>query len=194
MSTQNEHNIEHAKKAVEQSDCTNLETDHNAPHIVRFRSFDFVRSISFVRFRSFDFVRSISFVRFRSFDFVSSISFVRFRSFVFVRSISFVRFRSFDFVRSISFVRFRLFDFVRSISFVRFHSFDFVRSNSFVTPGCNVLLPHFSRRVRYRWLYSLWKSVNVMNDITTFIFAELLMLFARWQQTTTAHLSTASLD
>ena len=43
---------------------------------VRFRSFDFVRSILFVRFRSFDFVRSISFVRFRSFDFVCSISFV----------------------------------------------------------------------------------------------------------------------
>ena len=61
----------------------------------------------------------------------------------FVRS--FVRFRSFDFVRSISFVRFRSFDFVRPIFFVRFRS---LRS------GGNVLLPHFSRRVLYKWLYS----------------------------------------
>ena len=66
---------------------------------IRDRIHSFVRS--FVRFRLFDFVRSISFVRFRSFDFVCSISFVRFHSFDFVRSISFVRFRSFDFVRSI---------------------------------------------------------------------------------------------
>ena len=35
-------------------------------------------------------------------------------------------------------------------SFVRFRS---------LRPGGNVLLPHFSRRVLYRWLYSLWKSV-----------------------------------
>ena len=61
------------------------------------------------------------------------------------------------FVRSFA----RLFDFVRSISL------DIVR---FVTGG-NVLLPHFYRRVLYRRLYSLRKSVNVMSDITTFIFA-----------------------
>ena len=117
---------------------------------VRFRWFDFVCSISFVRFRSFDFVRSISIVRFRSFDFVRSISFVRFRSF---------EFRSFDFVRSISFVRFRSFDFVRLISIVPFRS---------SRPGGNVLLPHFSRHVLYRWLYSLWKSVMYICAIVAF--------------------------
>ena len=77
-------------------------------------------------------------------------------------------------------------------AFVRL--FDFVRSIYLVTGG-NVLLPHFLRRVfykwlyslwksvmylllphslrrvLYRWLYSLWKSVNVMSDITTFVFA-----------------------
>ena len=90
-----------------------------------------LRSISFVRFRSFDFVRSISsfdFVRFRSISF----DFVRFRSI----SFNLVQFSSFDFLRSILFVRFRSFDFVRfrsiSFDFVRFRSisFDFVRFRS----------------------------------------------------------------
>ena len=51
------------------------------------------------------------------------------------------------FVRYILFVTFRLLHFVRSFYFVRF-----------VTGG-NVLLPHFSCRVLYGWLYSLWNSV-----------------------------------
>ena len=45
-------------------------------------------------------------------------------------------------------------EFVRSFDLVR----SFVRSISFAAGG-NVLLPHFTCRVLYRWLYSLWKSV-----------------------------------
>ena len=79
----------------------------------------------------------------------------------FVCSISFVRFSSFDFVRSISFVRFRSFDFVRLISFVRFRSFDFVRC-----ARAAICYSHLFRAVSSidgSWLYSLWKSVNVMS-------------------------------
>ena len=52
--------------------------------------------------------------------------------------------------------RLRSLHFIGSILFylVLFHSISF----DFVTGG-NVLLPHFLRRVLYRWLYSLCKSV-----------------------------------
>ena len=110
--------------------------------------------------------------------------------------------------RSISFVR----SFVRSSirSFVR----SFVRSFDFVTGG-NVLLQHFSRRVLYRWLYSLWKSViyvlmshfsrhvlyrwlcslwkSVVQPaiIRSFSLTVNASLFAyRWQQVTTAQART----
>ena len=93
--------------------------------------------------------------------FVCSISFVRFRSFDFVRSISFVRFRPSDFVCSISFVRFRSFDFVRSISFVLFNLVRYARA-------AMCYLPHFSHRVLYRWLHSVYKSVMQLTTIRSF--------------------------
>ena len=77
-------------------------------------------------------------------------------------------------------------DRLRSLHLVRYILF--VRSISFVTGG-NVLLPHFLRRVLYRWLHSSCKSVTCnLSDITFFSQTVNASLFARWQQATTAHL------
>ena len=103
-------------------------------------------------------------------------SFVRFNLLNFVRSISSVRYLSFDFVRSVSFVRFRSFDFVRSISIVRFRS-------SYGQHCAIAARPHFSRRVLYRWLYSLLETRNVTSDIT-FISARRQSRLTRVRQST----------
>ena len=55
-----------------------------------------------------------------------------------------------------------------------------------------MLLPHFSRHVLYRWLHSLWKSVMYLVITRSFSLTDNASLFARWQQTTTAHLASGS--